>query len=489
VVACAVTGQVQGETLIPTAAERVAVDTGLDYLGQEPPGPSPRRFPPDSLLADGNRAWHGGPVFSPALDEMYWTEFDDVLPAIFAMEIEDGAWGPVHNPSFVNLAFGESCPIFSVSGDSLFFLSDRPERGIYMVTRTADDWSMPTRIEIPVPDGIWLGWQFAITRDASIFYELWDANGLDLYVTRPVGGQYLTSERLGGDVNSLGHDFAPYVHPDERYIVFNSNRAGGYGFNDLYVSFTNHAGGWTSPQNLGPDINTWFEDTHPFVSPDGLYLFFTTQRAGDQGYNPYWMSSAVIDSIENAVPTELQNFFAEYKESGIEITWRLNEIGIDARFHIWRSEVSNRDYHELDNSTVRREGLSFYYVDKTYQPGSAYRYRVDVADELGRRTLLETEVVFAPISSLVLNQNRPNPFNPATKISFSLPEKSQADLSIFDPKGNLVRTLVNGSLDRGSNEYVWDGRDASGNLASSGIYFYRLKAGKKVMTRKMVLLK
>jgi flagellar hook assembly protein FlgD len=63
------------------------------------------------------------------------------------------------------------------------------------------------------------------------------------------------------------------------------------------------------------------------------------------------------------------------------------------------------------------------------------------------------------------------------------------EVVIFGPEGTLVKTLTNDVMDEGFKEVTWDGKDVQGNSVSSGVYFYRLKAGKKVLTRKMVLLK
>jgi hypothetical protein len=90
---------------------------------------------------------------------------------------------------------------------------------------------------------------------------------------------------------------------------------------------------------------------------------------------------------------------------------------------------------------------------------------------------------------LTLYQNFPNPFNPSTTIAFWLPQKEQVVLLIYDVNGALIRTLADEVLGEGINKYPWDGRDSNGNQVSSGVYFYRLKAGTSVLTRKMVLLK
>jgi hypothetical protein len=90
---------------------------------------------------------------------------------------------------------------------------------------------------------------------------------------------------------------------------------------------------------------------------------------------------------------------------------------------------------------------------------------------------------------LVLRQNRPNPFNPSTKIEFGLPRAQDVSLYVFNVKGSLVKTLAEGVHERGYHQVIWHGDDSNGQGVSSGIYFYRLKTEDKVITRKMILLK
>jgi hypothetical protein len=89
----------------------------------------------------------------------------------------------------------------------------------------------------------------------------------------------------------------------------------------------------------------------------------------------------------------------------------------------------------------------------------------------------------------ILEQNYPNPFNPKTRIRFTLSEATYVRLSIYDVEGRLVRVLVSDRKPADQYEIEWDGRDQSGQVASSGVYFYRLKTGQRVLTKKMVLLK
>ena len=89
-----------------------------------------------------------------------------------------------------------------------------------------------------------------------------------------------------------------------------------------------------------------------------------------------------------------------------------------------------------------------------------------------------------------LHSNYPNPFNPSTTISFSVPQTSPfVTLKIFNIKGQKVKTLYSGIAEEGKHTVTWNGEDENYNPVSSGIYFYKLKTGKQELSRKMLLLK
>jgi len=92
-------------------------------------------------------------------------------------------------------------------------------------------------------------------------------------------------------------------------------------------------------------------------------------------------------------------------------------------------------------------------------------------------------------SKYSLQQNFPNPFNPSTVIRYSVPEQGDIKLEVFDITGKLVRTLVNTFRLSGNYETVWNGRDDRGMNVPSGVYIYKLQAGKFSESKKMLLIK
>ena len=95
----------------------------------------------------------------------------------------------------------------------------------------------------------------------------------------------------------------------------------------------------------------------------------------------------------------------------------------------------------------------------------------------------------APVVATELHGNYPNPFNPETTISFSVKDKGHVKVDIYNVKGQLVKTLVNGNMNSGKYDIVWNGRDNAGNAVSSGVYFYKMNAGKYSSTKKMIMMK
>jgi hypothetical protein len=85
--------------------------------------------------------------------------------------------------------------------------------------------------------------------------------------------------------------------------------------------------------------------------------------------------------------------------------------------------------------------------------------------------------------------NFPNPFNPETTISFDLNFSADVQIDIFNIKGQKVKSLVNGTFEKGRNEVIWNGVNNSGKSVASGLYFYQIKSGEETITRKMMLLK
>ncbi len=276
----------------------------LPYLGQNPPDTIPIRFGPSYLITNGSWGWHGSPKFSPDGKEMFFVKYHFNLPSgnakMYFMKDVNGVWTMPAQPSFASDSIDNS-PVYSPDGNRLYFSSYRTgAMRYYFVTRTGNSWSQPTMLNMTyqsMPGSP--GWDFAMTQDSTIYFSLYtQANGADLYLSRINNGQYSTFERLPNQINTASNEISPYISPDEKYIMFGSNRTGSYGLHDVYISFKKTDGTWTQAQNMGNRINGTSEDSFPWVTPDGKYMFFNSAKTGDLAYNAYWVDSKVIDRFK-----------------------------------------------------------------------------------------------------------------------------------------------------------------------------------------------
>ncbi|MBU8923041.1 MAG: right-handed parallel beta-helix repeat-containing protein [Bacteroidales bacterium] len=201
---------------------------------------------------------------------------------------------------------------------------------------------------------------------------------------------------------------------------------------------------------------------------------------------------SIEDSIfvdNQYVATLLQSFAASHLGEFIEIRWSLSELDDGVKFSVERAASGEELFTPMPGLIVEAHGLDFRVVDAGIENDQAYRYRVLYELDSQSRILFETGEISTPQLPLTLFQNYPNPFNPVTTIRYFLPAKSPVTVDVFDVSGRRVDRLVDLTQSRGYHVAIWDGRNHKGQRVGAGVYFYRLKAGKHVLTRKMVLLR
>ncbi|HPS40028.1 MAG TPA: FlgD immunoglobulin-like domain containing protein [Candidatus Cloacimonadota bacterium] len=140
-------------------------------------------------------------------------------------------------------------------------------------------------------------------------------------------------------------------------------------------------------------------------------------------------------------------------------------------------ESSKSMENELRSMSIGKERMQAQYGDA----GASYPFF--------EIQITSNDVDNIPPTDFSLRQNYPNPFNPSTTISFSLHEASKVRLDIYNVKGQLVKTLVNGDEPTGMHSVVWDGRDNNNAAVASGVYFYRVSTPQATQTKRMLLIK
>jgi hypothetical protein len=91
--------------------------------------------------------------------------------------------------------------------------------------------------------------------------------------------------------------------------------------------------------------------------------------------------------------------------------------------------------------------------------------------------------------TLILMQNRPNPFRNCSVIAYDLPRDGKAKLAVYNLNGQLVRELVSGEMKAGRHQAIWDGRNAKGVKVANGLYLYKLESGGRTISKKSIIIR
>jgi hypothetical protein len=188
------------------------------------------------------------------------------------------------------------------------------------------------------------------------------------------------------------------------------------------------------------------------------------------------------------VPVVIQSFTAAPADRRVDLAWRMFADEPVQGIRIYRKAAGHSAFSVLNaDGMISANARSF--SDTDVRPGEAYHYRLAVVTSEGTETSSRVVEALVPQSSLILDQNSPNPFNPITTIRFSAPRGDRVRVDVYDVRGKLIVSLFDGAAPDGAQEVQWNGRDAGGAAVGSGVYFCRLQSGTRILTRKMMLLK
>ncbi|MFO8145596.1 MAG: choice-of-anchor J domain-containing protein [Candidatus Syntrophosphaera sp.] len=210
-----------------------------------------------------------------------------------------------------------------------------------------------------------------------------------------------------------------------------------------------------------PPNNDWMVAPRVHLGTDSSLKFYAKSQMADYGLERFRVGVSTLSTI---IPQGFQYVsgpdFVEAPVNWSEFVYDLSAYDNQSVFIAIRCVSNDAFIFHVDDFTIHSDGG---YVDGN-DPG-------------------------APALVTQLKGNYPNPFNPETTIRFSLKEAAPVNIGIYNVKGQLVRTLVNAEKTSGNHSVVWNGRDDNGSSVSSGVYFYKMNAGKYSSTRKMILMK
>lgn len=266
---------------------------------------------------------------------------------------------------------------------------------------------------------------------------------------------------------------------------------------DIYLteSFDNGVN-FTSPvmitsQSSDPNNSTWTHHYMGIVSKiSGInYPIWTDYRNGNP--DPYFSSA-------NPPPKAPQSLAVSAPSGSPYLQWNANSESDFDHYQVWRNintqggspgsfnkiadNITSTNYTDGDLDAPNGSWAVYYKVKAVDDSANVSDYSNQVSTH--SHGFLKPAIGIEIPRSWDVSQNYPNPFNPSTRISYAVPEPSQVTLVVFDRLGREVLTLVNENQEPGFYEVILDGTNLS-----SGLYFYRISAGKFSEVKKMLLLK
>jgi hypothetical protein len=230
----------------------------------------------------------------------------------------------------------------------------------------------------------------------------------------------------------------------------------------------------------------------------------TILGAFDRTYNGAGDAFVYKLNPSNTTAAELASFCATGCDGRIAIEWTTTCEIDNAGFNIHRGFSAEGQHARINDRMIPArgsavDGAAYSFIDNAVTTGITYYYWLEDVDVHGTGTIYGPAAVTAGSNghggeggapaAYALSQNFPNPFNPLTEIAYDLPVDCHVRLDVYNVLGERVVMLVNEHQKAGNKTASWNGRNANGTAAPSGIYFYRLHAGNYSALRKMILLR
>ena len=247
------------------------------YIGQKLPGFTPEVFA-SGIVSKEHRDWTGR--FTPDIKEYYFGRYNNISKksSKVLFKFENNRWLETE----LEPRMGGS-----ISPDGKIMHSGNQYR-----QRTDNGWSELKSLGSQFEDiGI-----MVLTVSSQGTYVFDDYKTDKLRYSRLTHGNRQTPKAFGKEINSGKWTAHPFIAPDESYIIWDSEREGGYGDKDLYISFRQQDGSYGDAINFGDKINTEGPDTGGVVSPDGKYFFFNKKLSSEDS-DTFWVDAQIIETL------------------------------------------------------------------------------------------------------------------------------------------------------------------------------------------------
>ena len=214
------------------------------------------------------------------------------LAVIARLKLVNNTWAEPEIVSFSG-EYKDLEPFLSPDGLRLYFVSNRPLNDTTTTIKDYDIWyvereSIAVNWSEPINIGSSVNTEYdefypSVANNNNLYFtrDSPDTKGKDdIFISKWQDGYYKLPVSISDSINTASYEFNSYVSPDETFIIYSGyNRKDGYGSGDLYISFKNNQGVWSSPKNLGNEVNSAQMDYCPFIDLNSGMLYFTSRRS------------------------------------------------------------------------------------------------------------------------------------------------------------------------------------------------------------------
>jgi hypothetical protein len=251
------------------------------YMGQLPPSMTAEPFAPGIISKEG-REIEG--VFAPDMKEFYFTTIGGkyARPTVIGFRQQNDLW-----KKYIEFT-RDGEVVLSPDGKRMHMAEGYKDR-------IGDGWSTRKSLGPMFEREDWGIMRLSASAKGTYVFDDYKSNDV-IRISTLKDGERQAPKKMGPIVNTGKWTAHPFIAPDESYLIWDSEREGGYGASDLYISFQEIDGSWGPAINMGDKVNSDKWDAYASVTPDGKYILFN-RGIDDDNADIYWVDAKIIEHL------------------------------------------------------------------------------------------------------------------------------------------------------------------------------------------------
>jgi len=248
------------------------------YMGQKTPGIVAKPFAPGIISKAG---WELEGVFAPGMKEFYFTT-NRKRATVIGFRQKNNVWSKyIEFPRTGEI-------VFSPDGKRMHMAKGYKDR-------VGDGWSELKSLGPMFDRKDWGIMRLSASAKASYVFD--DYKNKVIRISSFKDGKRQEPRSMGPVVNTGQWTAHPFIAPDESYLIWDSEREGGYGGSDLFISYRQKDGSWGAAINMGNKVNSDKEDFYASVTPDGKFILFNRSMDDKGNTDIYWVDAQIIETL------------------------------------------------------------------------------------------------------------------------------------------------------------------------------------------------